>query len=220
MAINIDRASETSENGYAITDNDGNVLFYLAVGNGDPVGSPAPINTWFFRQDSQLLYYKFGAGNNDWRQMRAEDIYALDQNSNPTTVQAILSAVAGGGGSGVSQTAIFGDGGNTSQNSYLPNQGVPSNVVGVPVGINNAKIRNVFLGNLNTKTGNLLIQERFPAGTGTWTTIYTLSLTAEAFKKVGNLAVSVTTDAEVAVFTEVALKSVKCVLNINGDSAT
>lgn len=74
MAFNFDKAFEVDEDGYAITDDDGNVLAYLCAGSGDPDGSSAPINTWYFRTDNNLLYYKFGAGVNDWRQITAEDI--------------------------------------------------------------------------------------------------------------------------------------------------
>ena len=65
----------------------------------------------------------------------------------------------------------------------------------------------------------MLIQERFPAGTGTWTTIYTLTLTNQSYKNQTGLDVSVTQNAEIAVFTEESLKNVKVVVNINGDSA-
>jgi len=77
VAINVDKAFDTDQDGYAIRDNDGNVLFYLCTGTGDPSGSAAPINTWYFDQANQLIYYKFGAGNNDWRQIRAQDIAFL-----------------------------------------------------------------------------------------------------------------------------------------------
>jgi len=219
MAINIDKAHEFDEDGFAISDDDGNVLFYVTTGSGAPSG-PAPINTWYFRQDTNVIYYKFGALDTDWRQLRAADITAVDQDLQTVDLQFLLDNFAGGGGTGVSQTQIFGDGGNTSQNSYLPNQGVQSNIVGVPVGITNATIRNIFIGNENTRTGNILVQERFPAGTGTFTTIYTATLNNQAFNKIGNLNVSVTTDAEIAIFTEISLKNAKVVLNINGDSAT
>lgn len=80
MAFNFDKAFEVDEDGYSITDNDGNVLAYLCAGSGDPSGSSAPINTWYFRTDNNLQYYKFGAGDNDWRQLRANDI-AFDVSS-------------------------------------------------------------------------------------------------------------------------------------------
>lgn len=217
--INVDKAHELDENGVAIADDSGNILFYLTSGSGVPSGS-APINSWYFDKDSQLMYYKYGALNTDWRQLRAADITAVNQLTQTVPLQTFLDTLSGGGGSGVSQTAVFGNGGNTSQNSYLPNSGVPSNIVGVPVNITNAKIRNISIGNENIRTGNVLIQERFPPGAGTWTTIYTLSLTNQNYAFAGNLDIPITANAELAVFTEISLKNVKVLLNINGDSAT
>ena len=37
-------------------DDDGNVLYYLTTGSGDPAGSSAPQNTWYFRSDTHTLY--------------------------------------------------------------------------------------------------------------------------------------------------------------------
>jgi len=220
MAINIDKANEFDENGIAITDfRTGQVLFYLTTGNSDPSGSDAPENTWFFRLDTKKLYYKYGPLNTDWRQLRAADLVALNQQAQSTTIQALLDEIAGGGGTGVAQTLVYGDGGNTSQNSWLPNQGVPSNVVGVPVGLANAKLRSVFLGNKKTKTGNIIIRERSPAITGSWVDLYTLSLSSQKTANITGLDIAVTQNAEVGVFTQVSLKNVKVVVNVNGDSA-
>lgn len=99
MAINVDRAFDVNANGIGYRDDDGNVLFYVVTGTGDPSGSPAPVNTWYFRQDGQLIYYKFGSGNNDWRQIRAQDIdfnntVAQIQN-NPENVQEAITELAG-----------------------------------------------------------------------------------------------------------------------------
>jgi hypothetical protein len=74
MSINIDGSFEAGESGIAIVDFDGNVKAYFCSGTGAPVGSPAPVNTWFFATDTNLLYYKFASGDNDWRQIRADDI--------------------------------------------------------------------------------------------------------------------------------------------------
>lgn len=74
MSINFDDSFEVGAAGVSITDNAGNVLAYIAGGSGSPVGTAAPINTWYFRTDNNLIYYKFGSGNNDWRQIRANDI--------------------------------------------------------------------------------------------------------------------------------------------------
>jgi hypothetical protein len=73
MAIDANDAWGLEEKGLAFIDDDGNIEGYLAVNSGDPTGIAAPINTWVFAQN-QLLYYKFGSGDNDWRQIRANDI--------------------------------------------------------------------------------------------------------------------------------------------------
>ena len=74
MSINPDRASDFDEAGLGIRDSDGNQLFYFTTLSGDPSGFAAPINSWIFRSDNLTIWYKFGAGDNDWRQIRANDI--------------------------------------------------------------------------------------------------------------------------------------------------
>ena len=96
MAINVDDAHELSENGLAFSDDNGNVKAYITSDNGSPVGSAAPVNSWYFQQDAQLLWYKFGAGNNDWRQIRANDIAFLATTgiSQNNVYDAILNHIA------------------------------------------------------------------------------------------------------------------------------
>lgn len=65
MAINLENAFETSEDGYLVRDNDGNVLFYITFGTGSPVGTQAPVRTIYVDENSKL-WRKFGAGVNDW----------------------------------------------------------------------------------------------------------------------------------------------------------
>jgi hypothetical protein len=217
MAINFDKAYEV-ENGIILS-RDG---AYLIGGNTDPTGSDAPVGTWYLRLDTKTLWYKYDTGVNDWRQISADDITALDTSVTPnvpSTVQALLNKGNSGDTPAVSQTCIFGSGGNIPVGTYLPNNGVSSNVIGIPVPLANAKIRAVSLANENLRTGNILIQQRSPAGTGVWTTIYTLSLTNENFANDIGVSVSVTQDAEIAVFTEISLKSVKVVVQINGDAS-
>lgn len=75
MGINVEDAKETLNDGLVFTDpSTGERKFYLTFSEGDPTGSAAPVNTWAMRRDTNTLFYKFGAGNNDWRQIRAEDI--------------------------------------------------------------------------------------------------------------------------------------------------
>lgn len=215
MAINYDSAFEI-ENGIVLSDGS-----YLTGGAVSPVGFSAPVGTWYLRTDTQTLWYKFNTNVNDWRQIRANDITAINTGVTPnvgTDIQSLLDQLLAGNTPAVSQTMTFGDGGNTSQNSYLSNQGVKSNIVGVPVGLTNAKIRSIFFGNQNVVTGNIYVRERFPAGTGTWTNIYNIAPSAQAYKTVGSLNVPVTTNAELSIFTQISVKSVKVILNINGDS--
>lgn len=220
--VNVDDAYEIGESGLAVTDNDGNVLFYLASGSGSPVGSAAPDATVYIRSSDNTIWRKVGPAASDWRQLSAEDILAQDTSQDPvvqSNIQDLLTQLLAGDTPAVSQTSVFGDGGNTSQNSYLPNEGVSSNIVGFPIGLANASIRSIFLGNDNVRTGNVLIQERSPFGTGSFQTIHTFSLNNQSFKTETGLNVPVTQNAEIAVFTEISLKNVKVVVNVNGDSA-
>jgi len=190
-------------------------------GPTSPVGLDEPVTTFYWRTDNQTLWYKYGALTTDWRQIRAADMTAVNTGITPnvtTDAQSLFNQLLAGNTPAVSQTMTFGDGGNTSQNSYLSNQGVKSNIVGVPVGLTNAKIRSIFFGNENVVTGNIYIQERSPAGTGTWTNIYNIAPSAQAYKTIGSLNIAVTTNAELSIFTQISVKSVKVILNINGDS--
>ena len=97
MSINQPRAFENLD-GYSVIDNDGNVKGYITMVTGDPTGSSAPINTFVFRQDTLTVWYKFGAGDNDWRQIRAEDSTfdptgLLNIPPTDTTVQAALETL-------------------------------------------------------------------------------------------------------------------------------
>lgn len=74
MAINHESASDVGINGYGVKDDNGDTVFYLTHNAGDPTGSPAPADTWIFNTATKTIWYKFGAGNNDWRQIRANDI--------------------------------------------------------------------------------------------------------------------------------------------------
>ena len=97
MSINLDDAFEIDEEGMALVDNDGNAIGYFTSIAGDPTGSSAPLNTWVFRQDTQTIYYKFGAGDNDWRQVRADDIAfddSLAENLAATNLKQAVDSLA------------------------------------------------------------------------------------------------------------------------------
>ena len=91
MAINFDDALE-ARNGFIVTDTDDNGLAYLTSGSGDPTGSAAPVNSWYYRQDNYTMWYKFGVGNNDWRQVRAADI-TFDNATNGFTATQVQAAI-------------------------------------------------------------------------------------------------------------------------------
>lgn len=85
MSVNSEKSFDVRKEGIGIRDDDGNVILYLCSGTGDPVGTPAPVNTWYFRIDTQILYYKFGVSDTNWRQARAAD-FTYD----PSTANGIV----------------------------------------------------------------------------------------------------------------------------------
>lgn len=99
MAIDVDKSFEVSENGYSLRDFSGNIVGYMTFGSGDPTGSSAPSGSWYFRTDNLTIWYKFGAGNNEWRQIRAEDITFDNSIANfpnsPDTIQKALEEARG-----------------------------------------------------------------------------------------------------------------------------
>ena len=220
MSISVETAHEVIGDGIVFTDpNTKQRVLYLTQGSASPMGSPAPINTWYFRTGANhTLWYKYGSGDNDWRQVHASEITAFDTSLLPndngynSTVQAILTKLLAGDTPAVSQTMIFGDGGNSTSGSYLPNQGVPSNVVGVPVGLSEAALRSFFLDNENTRTGNVFVE-------ADGVVVYTAALNNQSKIIVTGLNIPIATNSEVSVRLGVSLKNAKVVLNINGDAA-
>ena len=63
--LNVEKAFEV-ENGLAVCDADGNLLFYLTGTVGDPTGTPAPVPTIAIDQNNADMWKKFGPGDNDW----------------------------------------------------------------------------------------------------------------------------------------------------------
>ena len=66
MAIDKTKAFETNS---GIIFNDDTGVFY---GTGTPVGQDAPVRSYYFDQSNGLMWFKFGVGVNDWRQVRPE----------------------------------------------------------------------------------------------------------------------------------------------------
>ncbi len=94
MAINVDKAFDVNAPGLVFRDDDGNVLFYLCTGAGDPTGSDAPVNSIYFDQNTQHLHYKFDTGVNDWSQINVDDILLGSiptyRSSNVTLLDALV----------------------------------------------------------------------------------------------------------------------------------
>jgi len=159
LSINSEKAFDVDQDGVAVRDANGLILFYLTTGTGDPTGSPAPQNTWYFRQDTRIIYYKFGVGNDDWRQLRAEDIYATDPSLNPTTVAAELTRIGSGGGTGTTTTVSFGSSGAIGSGAFVQYNGIPSNTTGFPISGTNPTIRSVRTRHSNARDYRINVYE-------------------------------------------------------------
>ena len=68
MAINVDKAFEVGENGFAVSDDDGNIIYYQTGGSGPPYGQQAPEGTRYIDFTNNVRYRKRGAGTgvDDW----------------------------------------------------------------------------------------------------------------------------------------------------------
>lgn len=74
MAINSDKALETSEEGVVLSDDNGNIIGYLTALAGDPTGSPAPVNTWVLDSTGPRLWLKHDTADTDWRILGSDEI--------------------------------------------------------------------------------------------------------------------------------------------------
>ena len=66
MTIDFSKSHEIDEEGLAVTNSDGQSLLYITTVLGNPMGTPAPVNTWVFTQDTQVIYKKIGPLDIDW----------------------------------------------------------------------------------------------------------------------------------------------------------
>ena len=79
MAINAEKAFDIDQDGLAIRDEDGNVLFYLAAGLGSPFGFQAPIGTEYMDQSTLFVFRKFGPLVTDWVRIAFNPIKRLNK---------------------------------------------------------------------------------------------------------------------------------------------
>jgi len=68
VAINVDEAKKIGPNGYVITDDDDNVLYYQTGGNGPPFAFDAPIGSRYQDATNNVRYrkMKIGTGVDAW----------------------------------------------------------------------------------------------------------------------------------------------------------
>lgn len=158
MTIDSDKSFDVGSAGIGIKDQDGQFKLYLTSGSGLPTGSPAPVNTLYIDEDTQLIYWKFGAGNNDWRQIRAQDIF-FDNTGNGFASDNLQSVVEEIGNS-ASPGFGFGRSGNLSQNTWLRRVGnIPSNRTGVTLNIISPVVTKVAVSNRETETFDVEVYE-------------------------------------------------------------
>ena len=92
-----------------------------------------------------------------------------------TDLKSAIDKLSQGAGGGASPGLNYGRSGNTPSGQYLSNMSVPSNVVGIPVGMINPRIKKIAVRNQNINTFDISVEEH--DGT-TFTTIVTKSITA------------------------------------------
>jgi hypothetical protein len=166
LTIDANKSFDVRKHGVSLLDDDGNALFYVTSNNGDPTGSPAPINTWVFREDNQTIYYKYGLGDNDWSSF----------NSGAPSNEA-------------SQTISFAKAGNAPENTWLQTLGLsPSNNIGMPVVLSSSKIK-VIEAVSDVDTYDVEIYEH---DTMTYTLLDTISVSAASGVRSAGLNVPIT----------------------------
>jgi len=96
---------------------------------------------------------------------------------------------------GASPGFIFGDGGNTVVGAYFSNEGVPSNVVGVPIGVNTPRLKQITVRNENSQLWSVTIEEH--DGT-TFTPITTVVVSPASRGQIFDVDFALTKDKELA----------------------
>jgi hypothetical protein len=202
MAINFDKAHEVDEDGLAIGTGSDSPLVYWCAGTGDPTGSPAPLNTWDFRQDNNTLWYKYGAGDNDWRQIRAEDI-TFDNTGTGITATEVQSAILQIGtvaAASAGPALTFTKGGSAGKEEFLLIGDVESNKVGQVIPFDGTIQEFYFLEEKGTGTRRLELVQRSPAITGSYTVL------GEAVATGGSYFGTVVLNQSILAGTEIAVR--------------
>jgi hypothetical protein len=111
----------------------------------------------------------------------------------------------------------FGRSGNASSNSWLLNNEVPSNLVGVPIGISNASITEIWVGSEDVDTFDIKVYEH-EGDEINLTLLTTVSIVTSRTDTFTSLSIPVTTGRQIA--TRIAngsAKNPKCFVLIKGD---
>ena len=110
-------------------------------------------------------------------------------------LQAAVDEMSSGGGGGASPGYILGDGGNSTKGTYLSNAGVPSNIVGIPIGVTNPRLKQITLGNQNSNIWSVTIVEHDGV---TFTDITTVEVNPAARGAIFNVDFPLTKGKELA----------------------
>lgn len=119
-------------------------------------------------------------------------------------------------GVGASPGFSFGRSGNSSSNTYLSSETVPSNLTGIPVGIANGRITGVMIRNELANTFDIEVEEHDGV---TFTSLGTFSVTSARGDDFFALNIPLTPAKELAVkVSSGSCKNVKVVLLVKGDA--
>lgn len=150
--------------------------------------------------------------NSDNTTIRGDAGVMKFKDTDVTTEKSLLELV-----SSASPGFVFGRSGNTPSNTWLNNEGVPSNAVGIPILVNNPELTAIIATNENTSTFTVEVYEH--DGT-TFTLIDSLTVTsARKNSKILTTPAALTTEKELAVkISSGSAKNVKVVCLLAGDT--
>ena len=167
--VDVSKAFDASENGVLLSDAGGD-LYHVSSGADVPTHQ-APFGSRYFRTNGEE-YKKTGALATDW------------------TIAGIESTTA-------SLSMNFGKNGNVSNNTYIPRTGgVSSNIIGLPVLLNNSFLRAAEAQNEDTTTFDLEIFKHDGNGVNL-TVIHTIEVVSANGKLDSGLNISVETNKQI-----------------------